>query len=286
MKLCRFDDDRLGIVLGEEVADVTDLVTAAAPMHPWPVPLGDWFISNLNKMRPRLEDLSKSSPKKNLASVRLLSPVANPGKIIGAPGNYRDHVDEAKADAEIHRGNLVMTIEHHGLFLKANSSLVGPSHGVPLRFPNRRTDYEGELVVVIGSTCSGVKDTHALAHVAGYCCGLDMTLRGPEERSLRKSIDGYTVLGPWLTTADEVGAADNLMIRLQVNGSTRQSCSTSSLIHSVSKVVAYASTFYTLHPGDVILTGTPAGVGEVRAGDNVELSIDKLGAMKVAIYNW
>ena len=100
---------------------------------------------------------------------------------------------------------------------------------------------------------------------------------------MRKSLDSYTVLGPWLTTADEVGDPGDLLIHLEVNGEVRQHCSTSHLIFGVKKLIAYASQFYSLKPGDVIMTGTPAGVGPVVSGDLISLAIDKVGAMQVAV---
>src|SRR5207302_2075817 len=104
-------------------------------------------------------------------------------------------------------------------------------------------------------------------HVAGYCIGFDITVRGPEERSLRKSIDGYTVLGPWLVTADEVKDPAALDLELKVNGETRQRANTRDLIIPIPELIAFASSFYTLMPGDVLLTGTPEGVGPIGPGD-------------------
>jgi 2-keto-4-pentenoate hydratase/2-oxohepta-3-ene-1,7-dioic acid hydratase in catechol pathway len=121
----------------------------------------------------------------------------------------------------------------------------------------------------------------ALACVAGYCIGLDMTIRGPEERSMRKSPDSYCILGPWLATADEVGDPGRLSISITVNGATRQDAHTSDLILPVAELIAWTSSFYTLHPGDVLLTGTPQGVGPVKAGDVMLASIERIGAMQV-----
>jgi 2-keto-4-pentenoate hydratase/2-oxohepta-3-ene-1,7-dioic acid hydratase in catechol pathway len=283
MKICRFDDDRLGVVVGDEIADVSGLLDNEPAIRPWPLPPGDWLIKNLARLRPEMERLAATAAKKPLADAFLLSPIANPGKIIGAPVNYYAHQDEANADKSIGFGTDVKTIEHYGLFLKANSSLVGAGQGVQLRLPERRHDHEGELVVVIGKTCANIAEADALDYVAGYCPGLDMTARGVEERSLRKSFDSYTVLGPWLTTADEVAGPDDLLIHLQVNGQTRQHCSTSQLIFGVRKLIAYASQFYTLEPGDVIMTGTPAGVGPVLPGDVIHLEIERIGEMHVVV---
>ena len=151
------------------------------------------------------------------------------------------------------------------------------------RFLDRRTDHEVELAVVIGRTADRVAAADALAHVAGYCIGLDITLRGPEERSFRKSIDTYTVLGPWLVTADEFGAPVDVGLWLDVGDERRQDANTRDLILSVAQLIEFASSFYTLHPGDVLLTGTPEGVGPIRPGDVMTASIDRIGSMRIAV---
>ncbi len=197
--------------------------------------------------------------------------------------NYRAHQDEAILDHGVGFGAPVKTIEQVGLFLKANSSLVGPSQGVHLHKSPGRHDHEAELVAVIGTRGKDIPESEAFGYVAGYCVGLDMTLRGTEERSMRKSLDSYSVLGPWLTTADEVANPDDVLVHLTVNGQTRQHCSTSHLIFGIAKLIAYASHYYTLYPGDVIMTGTPAGVGPVVAGDVIHVEIGDVGAMTVNV---
>jgi 2,4-didehydro-3-deoxy-L-rhamnonate hydrolase len=119
--------------------------------------------------------------------------------------------------------------------------------------------------------------------VAGYCIGLDMTMRGSEERSLRKSLDTFTVLGPWMVTADEFAKHLPAQLTLRVNGEVRQSASTADLIMSIPQLIAYASKFYTLFPGDILLTGTPEGVGPVHAGDVLIASIGHIGSMTVEV---
>ena len=279
MKLCRFDHDRLGLVLGEEVADVTALFDRTPP---WPAPPGDCIIRQALELGPTLVSGAAGRPKRPLASVRLESPVAQPGKIIGAPINYRAHIDEAHADAGIGFGRSFADLKDHGLFLKANSALIGPSEEVRLRFPERRSDHEVELVVVIGREASQVSREQALEHVFGYAIGLDMTVRGPEWPVFRKSADTYAVLGPWIVTADEIGDPDQLDLSLKVNGELRQSANTRQLIHDVEALIEYASSFYTLHPGDLIYTGTPEGVGPVQPGDVMDCEIEGIGRMRVA----
>ncbi len=282
MRLCRYDGDRLGLVRGDQLYDVTG-VTELLPAHRWPLPAGDDLIANLARLRDPIEAAAAGVAPTAVASVSLLSPVANPGKIIGAPVNYKKHQAEAIADREINYDTDIKTIDRYGLFLKANSALVGPGEGVALRFNDRRNDHEVELAAIIGKTGSNIPYDQALDYVAGYAIGLDMTVRGPEDRSLRKSIDSYAVLGPWLVTADEIADPDNLDFDLTVNGEVRQRSNTAALIFDVRKLIRYASSFYTLQPGDVIMTGTPEGVGPVDPGDTMVATVDGIGSMTVVV---
>jgi 2-keto-4-pentenoate hydratase/2-oxohepta-3-ene-1,7-dioic acid hydratase in catechol pathway len=284
MRLCRFGAERLGLVDGDLVRDVTGaLDTLPAYRHPFPN--FDLLVARLDDLRPRFAALARGdAPSLPLADVTLRSPVANPGKLIGAPVNYQRHLSEVRGSADLHHGNPIASIDRAGLFLKATSSLVGPGEGVRLRMPDRRTDHEVELALVIGTQASLVPRDRALDYVAGYCIGLDITIRGPEERSLRKSPDSYSVLGPWLVTADEIPDPGHLGLRLSVNGEVRQDSSTADLILGVPELIEYASSFYTLFPGDVILTGTPAGVSPIQPGDTITASIDKIGTMQVHVH--
>jgi 2-keto-4-pentenoate hydratase/2-oxohepta-3-ene-1,7-dioic acid hydratase in catechol pathway len=262
MKLCRFDENRVGIVRGDLVFDITK--HAGDKLFP-SVPVG------LAKM-----------PCKPLRSVKLLSPVRAPGKVLAAPVNYKAHIAEMqKSNAS--PGHNIWDIEQAGLFLKARSSVVGPSQGIAQRFLDRRTDFEVELVAVIGREASEVSREKALSYVAGYCLGLDITVRGTEDRSFRKSIDSYTVLGPWLTSADEVPDPQKLQLSVKQNGELRQDTSTSDMLWDLAQLIEFATTFYTLHPGDVFFTGTPAGVGPIRPGDVLVASSDVLGTMQVKV---
>ncbi len=282
MRICRFGNDRLGLVRGSRVFDVTAALDRL-PTARWPFPRGDLLISHLDELLPSLETLAGDAVELPLDEVVLRSPVANPTKIIGAPVNYRKHQAESQADQEIALGRDIKTIDHYGLFLKANSSLVGPSDGVSLRFPERRNDHEVELAVIIGRCAADVPATEALDYVAGYAVALDISVRGTEDRSLRKSVDSYSVLGPWLTTRDEIGNPNALDLQLSVNDQLRQSSNTSFLIFDVQSLVAYASAFYTLWPGDIIMTGTPEGVGPIVPGDRMEASVEGVGSMRVEV---
>jgi 2-keto-4-pentenoate hydratase/2-oxohepta-3-ene-1,7-dioic acid hydratase in catechol pathway len=282
MKICRYDDNRVGLVQDESVRDVTSVLEELGRFA-YPLPKYDPFIARLDTLKPKIEAAGRTAKAIPLDRVKLLSPVANPGKIIAAPVNYTKHLQEALADKGIHHGKLVDEIRKAGMFLKATSAVVGPGEGVKLVHTDRRNDHEVELALVIGRTAKNVSAEDAPACIAGFCIGLDMTIRGPEERSLRKSPDSYCVLGPWLVTPDELGDPGRLQLSITVNGEPRQDANTSDLILSVGELIAWGSSFYTLHPGDVMLTGTPQGVGPVKPGDTLLAKIERIGAMQVRL---
>ena len=178
MKYCRYNDNRIGVVRGDEVYDVTAIVEKL-PAHRYPFPIGDALVANLESLRGEMERLADAAQGVPASSVRFLSPVANPTKVIGVPVNYQAHADEAKADAEVSVAARRGGIEEQGLFLKANSALVGPSEGVAVRFPDRRTDHEAELGLIIGKTACDVTYDEALDYVAGYAIALDMVSAVP-----------------------------------------------------------------------------------------------------------
>jgi 2,4-didehydro-3-deoxy-L-rhamnonate hydrolase len=287
MKLCRYDDDRMGVVRGDVVHDVTEAQTEIRKSAPYAMK-GDAVAAALPQWRERIERMADKAPAKALAQVKLLPPIARPTKLTCAPTNYQAHIEEmAKASAQpgsqIVRSQSSKILEA-GMFLKANSALVGPSEGIPIRFPDRRNDHEVELVMVIGKTGSDIPQSKALDHVVGYCLGLDMTVRGREDRSFRKSVDGYAVLGPWMVTADEIPDPDAIPLSLEVNGEKRQNSNTSQLIYNCRRLIEFASEFYTLYPGDLVYTGTPDGVGPVKPGDVVVCrSAPALGELKIKV---
>ena len=282
MRICRFNANRLGIIRGDQVFDVTGAL-AVLPTSSYPLPRHDLLVAHLGQVRAHIETILPSAVPIPLQRVNLLSPVANPGKIIGAPVNYRKHLEEARADAGIHHNSQILEIQKIGLFLKATSSLVGAGEGIVIRHPERRNDHEAELVVVIGKTGTHIDRKDAWQHIAGYSSGLDMTTRGPEERSLRKSVDSYSVLGPCLVTVDEMPDASNLDFSLNVNGEPRQKANTRDLVIGIAELIEFASSFYTLYPGDLIYTGTPEGVGPVLPGDCITTEFQGIGRMDVAV---
>jgi 2-keto-4-pentenoate hydratase/2-oxohepta-3-ene-1,7-dioic acid hydratase in catechol pathway len=287
MRICRYNDpqagdNRIGLVRDDQVFDVTAALDAL-PAHRYPFPTGDQMIANLDMLRPRMEELADAATGKAVSAIGFLSPVANPTKIIGVPQNYEAHAKETAIDLGISQGKPRTKMEDQGLFLKANSALIGPSEGVALRFSDRRTDHEAELGVVIGKYGSDISYEDAMDYVAGYAIAMDMVVRGSEARSFRKSVDTYAILGPWLVTADEIADPGNLDFVLTVSGEVRQKDNTRNLILDLPGQIVWASKFYSLHPGDIIMSGTCAGVSRVQPGDMMHLEFEGIGAMDVPV---
>jgi 2-keto-4-pentenoate hydratase/2-oxohepta-3-ene-1,7-dioic acid hydratase in catechol pathway len=284
MRLARFDQGRLGLVQGAILRDVTPALDLLPPCR-YPLPRHDLLIAHLDRVAARVREIAPAAPAVPLQAAKLLSPLANPGKVVAAPVNYRKHLEEVKADPALHQNNPSHTITIHnaGVFLKASSSVVGPGQGIAVRQPDRRTDHEVELAFVIGKEGGNIPRHDALAYVAGYMVGLDVTIRGSEDRSLRKSPDSYTVLGPWLVTADEIPDPGGLDLYLSVNGEQRQRSNTRHMILGVAELIELASSFYTLYPGDVFLTGTPEGVSPIAPGDRILATVDRVGTMEVPV---
>src|SRR5229473_7882272 len=281
MRICRFDDDRLGVVIGDQVHDVSAAQAEIRASAPYAM-VGDAVVAALPSWRGRLEKMAAGVKGKPLDQVKLLPPVARPSKLMAAPTNYKKHIEEMRAvrEAQAAVSRFPADIGQAGIFLKANSALVGPSEGIPLRFPDRRNDHEVELVAIIGKQGSDIPRDKALDYVAGYCLGLDMTVRGPEDRSFRKSCDGYAVLGPWMVTADEIPNPDQVTITLHNNNELKQTADTKDLIYDVGRLIEFASSFYTLYPGDVYYTGTPHGVSPVNPGDVLRINSAPIGAFE------
>jgi 2-keto-4-pentenoate hydratase/2-oxohepta-3-ene-1,7-dioic acid hydratase in catechol pathway len=215
--------------------------------------------------------------------VRLLAPVPRPPKVICLGLNYRDHAAESGMPVP----------QEPIVFSKYPSAVIGPK--APIRLPpnSQEVDYEAELVFVIGKEGRNVREAEALGYVAGYTCGNDVSARdyqlrrGGGQWMIGKTFDTFAPTGPALVTPDEVGDPHQLGIRCLVNGTTLQNGSTEQLIFSVPQTIAYLSHVFTLEVGDLVFTGTPPGVGFARKppvflkpGDEVEIQIDKIGALR------
>lgn len=200
--------------------------------------------------------------------------VSRPGKIVAAPVNYANHQEEMKQ---------VGNVSALGFFLKSPSSVLAHGGTVSLPYTDRRFDQEGELALVIKKRARNIRSEQFEEFVAGYTCLLDITLRGGEDRSTRKSFDTFTPLGPHLVTPDQVGDLRALTLRCSVNGVLRQDADIADLIWDVPTFLSYVSSVTTLEPGDIVTTGTPAGVGAIADGDTVEVVISEVGALAVRV---
>lgn len=288
MKICRFNQDRLGLVEGDQVLDVSPALSVL-PGGKWPAPYGDPLFLHFESLKAAIRTARTDAVRYALADVKLMSVCTAPSKIMAAPANYRLHALEAN-DPGIGHGvhNVQLAgvdrpVDKLGVFLKSNTSIVGPSEGVALKFLDRRNDHEVELCCVIGKGGRDIPRDRAFDHIAGYCIGLDMTVRGPEDRSWRKSVDTYTVFGPWVTTADEIADPENVNIWLTVNGEPRQKTTTAALTVGIPELIEKCSALYELYPGDILMTGTPEGVGPVKPGDVMRAGGDGLGEMTVKV---
>lgn len=212
------------------------------------------------------------------ADVRLLAPVIPRSKIVCVGKNYLDHVEEMKDVTGI--GSAEPPAEPL-LFLKPNTSVIGPGETIVRPAISDRVEHEGELAVVIGAVAKEVPVERAMEVVFGFTCANDVSARDLQIKDGQwtrgKGFDTFCPLGPVIET--DLDLADT-QIETRVNGEVRQRSSTAHLIHSVSRIVSYASEAFTLLPGDVILTGTPAGVGLLRAGDTVEVEISGIGILR------
>jgi 2,4-diketo-3-deoxy-L-fuconate hydrolase len=273
MRICRFQNNHFGIAKGDEVFDITSHL---------PIETDEPALWLMNQSSEKIDVLCANAKKLNISELSLLSPIIKPGKVVAAPINYKAHVEEMLSNGQAF-GHIQTDIKKAGLFLKASSSVVGPSEGIAQRFLDRRTDHEIELCAIIGKTADRVSAKNALSFVAGWCLGLDITVRGPEDRSFRKSIDSYCVLGPWITSSDEDIDPTNLQLQLYVDNEKRQDANTNDMVMSVAELIEYASMFYTLQPGDVIMTGTPQGVGPILPGVILKATGTGLGTMETHV---
>ncbi|MCK0166291.1 fumarylacetoacetate hydrolase family protein [Jannaschia sp. S6380] len=275
MKLCRFGEpgaEKPGLIdhngdlrdLSAEVEDIAHEV------------LSDKSLDILSKLDPM------ALPKVE-GPVRYGPCVSGVGKFMCIGLNYSDHAAETGADIP----------EHPILFMKATSAIVGPNDDIVMPRNSEHTDWEVELGVVIGTACKYVSEAEALNHVAGYCVINDVSERHFQTKltgqwTKGKSCDTFGPIGPWLVTRDEVGDPQDLSMSLDVNGKRMQTGNTNTMIFTVAQCISHLSQMMTLHPGDVISTGTPPGVGMgikpdpvyLKSGDVVELTIEGLGAQR------
>lgn len=274
MKIIRYNEGRIGVMVdNERFVDITDLL--GVNTQEWPPVAPTRLIAEFDQLRPRIEAAIPTLTPQPVADVTLRTPIPWPNKVIAYPVNYHDHGREMQAGYRA---------DHQGFFLKPNSSLSGAGEPVVLPdVPGREVHHEAELGIIIGRGGRGIPREQWKEHVFGYACLMDMVVRGREERVFRKAYDSFCPVGPWIVTADEVKDPTNLEMKLWVNDELRQHANTRDLVLDIPGMVEMASAVMTLYPGDIIATGTPAGVGRIQDGDTVRITIDDLGEMVVKV---
>ena len=275
MKLCRYGTagaEKPGLIDADgRIRDLSGVITDVTPAEVTPEAL-----ARLAALDPASLPLVEGSPRYGV-------PVAGIGKFIAIGLNYADHANEAGLEPP----------PEPIFFTKAISCLTGPNDPVMIPKDSQKTDWEVELGIVIGKTCRYVEQADALDHVAGYVLANDVSERAFQKElgsqwDKGKGCDTFGPVGPWLVTADEVGDCQTLDMFLDVNGKRMQTGNTATMIFPVAECIAYVSRFITLHPGDLLITGTPPGVGEgqkpdkifLKAGDTMHLGITGLGEQR------
>lgn len=280
MRICIFNDQRLGVLAEDStVVDLTDLVPEHTPAHD----RMNALIAGWDALRGTVAERAAAGGGEPEATVTLRAPQPRPVNLFAAPVNYHKHQQEMGGEKGVYADRQILTAEVRKGFLKAVTSIVGPDGAIELPWADRRFDHEAEIGVIIGKTASRVSAADALDYVFGYTPLLDITLRGEEDRSFRKSFDTFTPIGPYIVTADEVPNPEALDFWLTVNGEERQRANTSQLIYGIAKLIEVYSEVMTLQPGDIIATGTPEGVGQIVPGDTVVLTIPEIGELTMPV---
>jgi 2-keto-4-pentenoate hydratase/2-oxohepta-3-ene-1,7-dioic acid hydratase in catechol pathway len=282
MKLVSFDDYQIGVVRADGVVDVTSVLPhVPGPLKAYRMNL---LIEEWDSLKLKVEQLAKNGTAVPESSVHMLAPVPAPRKVYAAPANYHAHRAEMAAGAG---GAEAAVGQHHsgefGMFLKSPSSVCGPEDTILRPYDDRLIHHESELVIVMGKRGTAIPLEDSLSYVFGYTCGLDITVRGPEDRSKRKSFNTFSPTGPYLITADEIEDPGKLEISLWVNEDLKQHAFTQDLITDCPNLIANMSWVATMEPGDLLFTGTPDGVGEIKPGDRVTINISEVGEMSVPV---
>ncbi len=274
MKLGRFQTDNethLGKLHGDQIVDLTAAGYGTSMRQ---------LLTDLPQIKAEIESLSE--PTVALSDVELAAPIDDPQKFLALGMNYKEHADAAAAAG-------IKVPDSQLWFNKQVSCINGPYAPIDMPVVSEKLDYEAELAVIIGKKCKNVDPANYRDVIAGYAVANDVSVRDWQMRSptytLGKSFDTHGPFGPWITTDDEVANPQNLAISAHVNGELRQDSNTDDMIYKIADQIAYISTVFTLEPGDVLLTGTPSGVGIetgvfLKVGDTVRVDIEGLGKIE------
>ena len=272
-----------GVLYRDKTLPLARIVAVAEALHPRGLTVPIDFYDLLTRMRgyalavkelEKARVLDKIWPEEGVTPV---APLPRPHRILAIGRNYSEHAKELGSEVP----------DEPIVFLKASTSVIAPGQPIVLPPQIGRVDFEGELAVVIGEKGRNLAEADALSIVAGYTLFNDVTARDEQKRALAKSLpwflsksyDTFGPLGPVIVTTDEIADPQNLQITLTVNGEIKQQANTSEMLFSVKKLISYLSHHFALEPGDIIATGTPPGVGPLRPGDTVEITIPEIGTI-------
>ena len=291
MKICHYNNKQAGVVVGDQVFNIGDaLIKAGLARQGYTMlEILDALVNNPAAMQIA-RDAAQGSGSVPLSSVKLLAPIQNPGSLWAAAANYRAHqkemIERMGSDDRITKSKDELMAE---FFLKTTSSIIGPGDTVILPKVSKLVDFECELCAVIGKPAKKVSEDQALDHVFGYMMCWDISQRDPwgkgvqNTRNIRKGFDTFTALGPWIVTKDEVGEPQDLSIKVLQNGKEVMVAHTSDMICGLRDHIRFLSSCLTLRTGDLITTGTPAGVSKLNHGDHLHGTLEKVGSMELHV---
>jgi 2-keto-4-pentenoate hydratase/2-oxohepta-3-ene-1,7-dioic acid hydratase in catechol pathway len=293
MRICHYNHHQAGVIAGDKVFDIGGaLIKAGLARQGYTMLEIIDALANHPAAMQIARDAASGSGGAPLASVKLLAPITNPGSIWAAAANYYAHRAEmvermGSANRQVVNKDDLMA----EFFLKTTSSIIGPGDTIVLPKISKLVDFECELCAVIGKRARKVSEAEALDYVFGYMICWDISQRDPwgkgmhNTRNIRKGFDTFTALGPWIVTKDEIDEPQNLSIRVLQNGKEAMVAHTSDMICGLREHIRFLSSCLTLRPGDLITTGTPAGVSKLNDGDRLHGTIEKIGSMELRVKN-
>ena len=291
MKICHYNSNEAGAVVGDQVYPIGDTLLKAGHLRDRYTMLEIIeVLANQPVAMLCARDALKTSSPVPLSSVKLLAPILNPPSLWAAAANYKAHQEEMRGRVgSSDRSQLSKDDLMAEFFLKPTSSIIGPGDTIILPKISKLVDFECELCAVIGKRARRVTEAEALNYVFGYTICWDISQRDPwglsrqNTRNIRKGFDTFAGLGPWIVTRDEIDEPQNLTITVEQNGKPAMTAHTSDMICGLREHIRFLTSVLTLRPGELITTGTPAGVRKLIDGDHLKGSIEKIGAMELNV---
>ena len=291
MKICHYNNNQAGVVVNDKVINIGDaLIKSGLARQGYTMLEIIDVLANHPAAMQIARDAANGSGGVDLSSVKLLAPIQNPGSLWAAAANYYAHRAEmvervgSANKAVVNKDDLMAEF-----FLKPTSSIIGSGDTIILPKISKLVDFECELCAVIGRRARKVTEAQSLEHVFGYTICWDISQRDPwgkgihNTRNIRKGFDTFSALGPWIVTRDEIEEPQNLSIKVLQNGKEAMTAHTSDMICGLREHIRFLTSCLTLRPGDLITTGTPAGVSKLHDGDRLYGTIEKIGSMELFV---